>query len=97
MYPIVSDNWELELPHGVQPVDGVEGARLAVRQQVAHGADWIKYYSDAATISPRLGADSWSIHGRRGTRDRGRGAPPGAQVAATRSGRTESRRRSAPA
>ena len=46
MYPIVSDNWELELPHGVQPVDGVENARLAVRQQVAHGADWIKYYSD---------------------------------------------------
>src|SRR6266566_831243 len=46
MYPIVSDNWELELPHGVQPVDGVEGARLAVREQVAHGADWIKFYSD---------------------------------------------------
>jgi imidazolonepropionase-like amidohydrolase len=46
MYPIVSDNWELELPHGVQPVDGVESARLAVREQVAHGADWIKYYSD---------------------------------------------------
>src|SRR5206468_1215399 len=41
-----SDNWELELPHGVQPVDGVEGARLAVREQVAHGADWIKFYSD---------------------------------------------------
>src|SRR5207248_4110920 len=46
MYPIVSANWELELPHGVQPVDGVEGARLAVRQQVAHGADWIKFYAD---------------------------------------------------
>src|SRR3989441_3014002 len=46
MSPIVSDNWELELPHGVQPVDGVEGARLAVRQQGAHGADWIKFYSD---------------------------------------------------
>jgi len=46
MYPIVSDNWELELPHGVQPVDGVDGARRAVREQVAHGADWIKYYSD---------------------------------------------------
>src|SRR5947208_8092449 len=46
MYPIDSVKWELELPHGVQPVDGVEGARLAVRQQVAHGADWIKYYSD---------------------------------------------------
>src|SRR5712692_1236879 len=46
MYPIVSQNWELELPHGVQPVDGVEGARLAVREQASHGADWIKYYSD---------------------------------------------------
>ena len=46
MYPITTANWELELPHGVQPVDGVENARLAVRQQVQHGADWIKYYSD---------------------------------------------------
>jgi len=46
MYPIVSTNWELDLPHGVQPVDGVDGARLAVREQVAHGADQIKYYSD---------------------------------------------------
>src|SRR5713226_10222448 len=55
LYPIVSDNWELELPHGVQPVDGVEGARLAVRQQVAHGADWIKYYSDRRYY---FGADS---------------------------------------
>ena len=46
MYPIVSQNWELELPHGVQPVDGVDGARRAVREQVSHGADWIKYYAD---------------------------------------------------
>jgi len=46
MYPITTDNWELELPHGVQPVDGVENARLTVRQQVQHGADWLKYYSD---------------------------------------------------
>src|SRR6266566_7107043 len=46
MYPIGTPNWELELPHGVQPVDGVDNARLAVRQQVQHGADWIKYYSD---------------------------------------------------
>ncbi len=46
MYPIMTANWELELPHGVQPVDGVDNARLAVRQQVQHGADWIKYYSD---------------------------------------------------
>ena len=46
MYPITTTNWELELPHGVQPVDGVDNARLAVRQQLQHGADWIKYYSD---------------------------------------------------
>ena len=46
MYPIGGPNWEIELPHGVQTVDGVENARLAVRDQVQHGADWIKYYSD---------------------------------------------------
>jgi len=31
---------------GVQYVDGVDGARKAVREQVMYGADWIKYYSD---------------------------------------------------
>jgi imidazolonepropionase-like amidohydrolase len=46
MYPLLDYNWELELPHGVQVVDGVENARLAVREQLGHGADWIKYYSD---------------------------------------------------
>ena len=46
VYPINTPNWEIELPHGVQVVDGVENARLAVREQVQHGADWIKYYSD---------------------------------------------------
>ena len=46
MYPIVSDNWELELPHGVQVVDGPDAIRRAVREQVAHGADWIKFYAD---------------------------------------------------
>lgn len=46
MYPLLGYSWELALPHGVQIVDGVEQARLAVREQVAHGADWIKYYSD---------------------------------------------------
>jgi imidazolonepropionase-like amidohydrolase len=42
----VPQNWELELPHGVQPVDGLDGARIAVREQVSHGADWIKFYAD---------------------------------------------------
>ena len=46
MYPIGTPNWEIDLPRGVQTVDGVENARFAVRDQIQHGADWIKYYSD---------------------------------------------------
>ena len=48
MYPLSGYSWELEMPHGVQLVDGVDGVRLAVREQVSHGADWIKYYADRA-------------------------------------------------
>ena len=46
MYPLSGYSWELDMPHGVQLVDGVDNARLAVREQVSRGADWIKYYSD---------------------------------------------------
>ncbi len=46
MYPLLGYSWELQVPKGVQYVDGVEGARKAVREQVMYGADWIKYYSD---------------------------------------------------
>ena len=60
MYPVQTPNWELELPKGVQLVDGVEPARLAVREQVAHGADWIKYYSDRRYYwSPDSVVHSW--------------------------------------
>lgn len=45
-YPLLGYRWDIEVPHGVQVVDGVENARLAVREQIAHGADCIKYYSD---------------------------------------------------
>ncbi len=37
---------EIGYPMGVQIVDGVEGGRKAVREQIAHGADWIKVYAD---------------------------------------------------
>jgi imidazolonepropionase-like amidohydrolase len=33
-------------PMGVQIVDGADQARKAVREQIAHGADWIKVYAD---------------------------------------------------
>ena len=48
MYPLLGYSWELKLPSGVEYVDGVDGARKAVREQVMYGADWIKYYSDRA-------------------------------------------------
>src|SRR5437867_4278871 len=37
---------EITYPMGVQIVDGVDGGRKAVREQIAHGADWIKVYAD---------------------------------------------------
>jgi imidazolonepropionase-like amidohydrolase len=37
---------EVTYPMGVQIVDGVEGGRKAVREQIARGADWIKVYAD---------------------------------------------------
>jgi imidazolonepropionase-like amidohydrolase len=34
------------VPQGVQYADGVDGVRRAVREQLSHGIDWIKVYSD---------------------------------------------------
>lgn len=45
-YPLSGYSWELQVPHGVQVVDGPEEARKAVREQISFGADWIKVYSD---------------------------------------------------
>ncbi len=39
---------EITYPMGVQIVDGAENGRKAVREQIAHGADWIKVYADRA-------------------------------------------------
>src|SRR6202140_2707234 len=46
MYPLMGYSWEIQVPKGVQYVDGPDEARKAVREQVMFGADWIKYYSD---------------------------------------------------
>ncbi|MBZ5648408.1 MAG: amidohydrolase family protein [Acidobacteriia bacterium] len=45
-YPLLGYSWELEMPHGVQFCDGPDDCRKAVREQISHGADWIKVYSD---------------------------------------------------
>ena len=46
MYPVRGYNWEREWPTGVQIIDGPDAIRQAVREQVANGADWIKFYAD---------------------------------------------------
>jgi len=45
-YPLLGYAPNVPVPHGVQIVDGVEDGRKAVREQISHGADWIKIYSD---------------------------------------------------
>ena len=37
---------DITYPRGVQIIDGVDEARKAVREQIGHGADWIKVYAD---------------------------------------------------
>lgn len=45
-YPLQGYAPNVPVPHGVQIVDGADNARQAVREQISHGADWIKVYSD---------------------------------------------------
>ena len=45
-YPLIGYAPAIVVPKGVQEVDGPDGARRAVREQIYHGADWIKIYSD---------------------------------------------------
>lgn len=37
---------EIDVPQGAQEADGVDGVAHVVRDQIAHGADWIKIYAD---------------------------------------------------
>ncbi len=37
---------EVDVPQGAEQADGVEGVTRVVRDQIAHGADWIKIYAD---------------------------------------------------
>ncbi len=43
-YPLEGYAPEIEVPKGVQIVDGPVAARKAAREQLDHGADWIKVY-----------------------------------------------------
>jgi len=37
---------DMEIPYGAQQATGVDEVTRAVREQAAHGADWIKFYAD---------------------------------------------------
>jgi len=43
-YPLHGYDPEVEVPKGVQIIDGPVEARKAAREQMEHGADWIKVY-----------------------------------------------------
>jgi imidazolonepropionase-like amidohydrolase len=45
-YPLSGFDWQLELPKGVEMCDGPDECRKAVRDQIEHGADWIKVYAE---------------------------------------------------
>ena len=45
-YPVLGYSWELKFPKGVEEVDGADGGRKAVREQISNGVDWVKVYSD---------------------------------------------------
>ncbi len=49
-YPLLGYSWELRMPGGVQFCDGADDCRKAVREQISHGADWIKVYSDRSYV-----------------------------------------------
>jgi len=46
LYPLLGYSWELQVPEGVQIVDGPDNIRKAVREEAKYGADWIKFYAD---------------------------------------------------
>lgn len=57
-YPIKASEyaWELKMPKGVQEITGADEARKAVREQIEHGADWIKIYADRGYVKQADGS-----------------------------------------
>lgn len=57
-YPLAGYAWELDVPKGVEMCDGPDDCRRAVRDQIAHGADWIKVYADRSYYPTEAGIRS---------------------------------------
>jgi len=45
-YPLLGYAPEVQVPHGVELVDGPDAVRKVVREQLSYGTDWIKVYVD---------------------------------------------------
>src|SRR5271154_6703995 len=54
-YPLEGYAPEIEVPKGVQIIDGPVQARKAAREQLDHGADWIKVYMTHRSWSDKNG------------------------------------------
>ncbi len=39
--------YAVDVPHGAQVADGIDGVTKAVREEIQYGADWIKIYADS--------------------------------------------------
>ncbi len=54
MPPPMAQNWELTLPAGAQYVSGKDECQKATREQIAHGAQWIKVFTDWSHVTFNL-------------------------------------------
>lgn len=57
-YPVLHFRPDWTFPSGVQVVDGADGCRRAVREQISYGTDWVKVYANAGAGS-RLTDDGY--------------------------------------
>jgi imidazolonepropionase-like amidohydrolase len=55
-YPLSGYDWQLAVPKGVEMCDGPVECRKAVRDQIEHGADWIKVYAERSYYRTADGA-----------------------------------------
>jgi imidazolonepropionase-like amidohydrolase len=68
------------LPKGAQVADGVDGVRIATREQIAAGADWIKVYADYRRKADDASTPTFSLEELNAIVDEARSA--GLQVSA---------------
>jgi imidazolonepropionase-like amidohydrolase len=64
----------VSVPKGAQEADGVDGVRVAVRQQIAAGADWIKFYADYRRAPGAASTPTFSLDEMRAMVDEARSA-----------------------